>query len=184
MVHSLLSAWKCRRCRGTILSASPFPQLSCFPKLLQGFPVALRWKSSYPWKGCVALCDVSGLAYLCGPNPSPVTVRLPTSAPQDSTRYHPLLSLSLHVPFPLPETLLPSSSFFQLTTHPQVSQPWSLFLDSLNLDEISLTSTLITPILKLLSHDLVVACLCPSLDNKPLKSGPILVLCLWPQCWA
>lgn len=109
------------------------------------------------------------------PCPSPLTLRLLTSMPQDSRRYHPIFSLSLHMPFPLPEALLPSF-FFQLTIHLQVSLLRSLFLDSLSLVEISLFCTLITPTSKLLSHDLVFACLYPSLDNKPIKSGPFLVL--------
>lgn len=36
---SLLSAWKCRSCRGATPSASPSPESSCFPKLPQEFPL-------------------------------------------------------------------------------------------------------------------------------------------------
>lgn len=112
------------------------------------------------------------LLWSCPLSPS-LALHLSTSALQHPKKvpYFPLLVFA-HAVSSSRDT--PGSFFSQLTTHPQVSLPRSLFLDSLDLDEISFSCTLVRPILKLSSHYLEIASSYLSLDDKPIRSGPHL----------
>lgn len=87
----------------------PAPDRHAFPDCPQvKAQLTLAWLW-HPWW--------SGFAYLSGSVPSllPPHSLYPNQRLRTLQRYRPLLSQSLHMPFPLPETLLPSS-FSQLTS--------------------------------------------------------------------